>query len=428
MTKSAMSRAALVQENAELRARLEEAEETLRAIRAGEVDALIITDQQGSKIFTLKSADRPYRIMFETMAEGALTLAPNGTILCCNRRFAAMLESSPENLLGKAFKTFIAPVDQAAVEALLKPEPASSIDESLSLVTARGSFVPVHISGSLFTDDGIHAIAVVVTDLSAQLRDAAEIRRLNENLEKRIKERTAELETAYQEIESFRYSVSPDLRAPLRHIQGYGELLMRSAGDALGPQPRHYLDMVVDAARQMAALIEDLLSFSRMGRAERRIEQIALDELVHEAIDQLAHETEGRSIDWQIHPLPRITGDRSMMRLVLVNLLSNAVKFTRLRPRATIEVGTLSGKPDEATVYIRDNGVGFDMRYADKLFGVFQRLNSAEDFEGTGIGLANVKRVVTRHGGRVWAEGETNKGATFYFSLPREERSGSHEQ
>jgi light-regulated signal transduction histidine kinase (bacteriophytochrome) len=195
-------------------------------------------------------------------------------------------------------------------------------------------------------------------------------------------------------------------------------LLKNSAGANLNPQARHQLDTILDSSKEMATLIEDLLSFSRMGRAEQRIEKIDLNSVVRETVDQLSQESHGRSIDWQIAPLPEVQGDRSMLRLALINLLSNAVKFTRTRPQARIEIGSLNGKKDEVTVFVKDNGVGFDMRYVDKLFGVFQRLHRASEFEGTGIGLANVRRVVSRHGGRTWAESELDRGATFYFSLP----------
>jgi light-regulated signal transduction histidine kinase (bacteriophytochrome) len=217
--------------------------------------------------------------------------------------------------------------------------------------------------------------------------------------------------------------VSHDLRAPLRHIDGFLSLLKERTEASLDEQSRHYMDTISRAARRMAALIDDLLSFSRMGRQEIATTRVALSALLREVLHDLEPETASRTIDWHIEDLPLISGDRSMLRVVLVNLISNALKFTQPRARAEITIGCLreygNGNENEIVVFVRDNGVGFDMQYAGKLFGVFERLHSVEDFEGTGIGLANVRRVITRHGGRTWAEGKVDGGATFYFSLPR---------
>lgn len=240
---------------------------------------------------------------------------------------------------------------------------------------------------------------------------------LNAELEQRVRERTALLEAANKELEAFSYSVSHDLRSPLRHISGYVQLLQMRKSD-LDAKSLHYLDTIADAARRMGALIDDLLAFSRIGSAEMHRTTIRLGELVHSSIAELQPETKGRKIEWVIAPLPDIQGDPSLLRLVVSNLLSNAVKYTRPRREATIEIGS-TADTRESVIFIRDNGVGFDMRYVDKLFGVFQRLHRAEDFEGTGIGLANARRIIQRHGGRTWAEGELDRGATFYFSIPK---------
>ena len=231
-------------------------------------------------------------------------------------------------------------------------------------------------------------------------------------------ERTAKFETANKELESFAYSVSHDLRAPLRHVDGFLELLQKRTGTALDEQGRHYMVTISDAARKMELLIDDLLSFSRMGRHAMRFQKVELEPLVRDVIRELEPDAAGRSIEWRIGDLPVVGGDAAMLRLVLVNLISNALKFTRQSEQVKIEIGcTLDGK-NEIVVFVRDNGVGFDMTYADKLFGVFQRLHRAHEFEGTGIGLANVRRIITRHGGRTWAEGKVDQGATFFFALP----------
>jgi len=253
------------------------------------------------------------------------------------------------------------------------------------------------------------------------LERALAVRRLrleNAALERRVRERTAELESANKELEAFSYSVSHDLRAPLRHIDGFAELLANSAGSTLSEKDARYLNLIITSVNQMNRLIDDLLDFSRMGRAEMLRTQVDLQELLEKVIEGLQPETEGRNIVWKKGSLPLVQADPSLLRQVFTNLLSNAVKYTGPRDPAEIEIGC-KVEPEETVIFVRDNGVGFDMQYADKLFGVFQRLHSKEDFEGTGIGLANVRRIIARHGGRTWAEAELDKGATFYFSLPR---------
>ena len=250
-------------------------------------------------------------------------------------------------------------------------------------------------------------------------REQEELRRVNETLEQRVLARTAELDATNKELEAFSYSVAHDLRAPLRHMDGFIRLLKKHAYAALDERNQRYLGIISDSARQMGLLIDDLLAFSRVGRAELQLRAVSLHQLVEEAMQELSEETQGRNIAWKIGQLPEVMVDRSMMRLVMINLLANAVKFTSKREHAEIEVGASSNEADEIVVFVRDNGVGFDMEYAGKLFGVFQRLHPAEEYEGTGIGLANVQRIIHRHKGRTWAKGEVDRGATFYFSLPK---------
>jgi PAS domain S-box-containing protein len=259
-----------------------------------------------------------------------------------------------------------------------------------------------------------HAILETNNDITDRKRRELEVRTLNAHLERR----TAELQATNRELEAFAYSISHDLRAPLRHTVGYTELLQRNAAASLDPKNRRYMTLILEAAKRMGNLIDDLLAFSRIGRAETRMVRLSLDQLVKEALHDIRPETEGRNIAWNVGPLPDVYGDRSMLKLVLVNLLSNSVKFTRTRAQAEIEIGCAADNPGETVIFVKDNGVGFDMQYADKLFGVFQRLHPTEAFEGTGIGLATVQRVIHRHGGRVWAEGVVDRGATFHFSVP----------
>jgi PAS domain S-box-containing protein len=252
-----------------------------------------------------------------------------------------------------------------------------------------------------------------------------EIRKLNAELEQRVAQRTSELEATNKELEAFTYSVSHDLRAPLRHIDGFSKLLLEEHSAELSDQAQHYLNRVRDGARRMGQLVDDLLNLSRVGRQELRCQIVGLNPLVEEVRRELQPDMEGREIDWKISPLPFVECDPALMKQVFANLLSNAVKFTRPRERAVIEVGTMT-RHGQPVVFVRDNGVGFSMKYADKLFGIFQRLHRQEDFEGTGVGLATVQRILRKHGGRVWAEGALDKGATFYFVLgePEGRRAG----
>ena len=242
-----------------------------------------------------------------------------------------------------------------------------------------------------------------------------EIRKLNRELGKRA----TELEASNNELESFAYSVSHDLRAPLRHIAGYSELLQRQSSAVLDEKSQRFIRTILDSAKRMGNLIDDLLAFSRIGRAETKKTKVDLKQLVEEVVAEIGQYTRSRDIAWKIGALPVCYGDRSMLRIVVVNLVSNAVKFTRMRRPAEIEIGSAARNQDEVEVFVRDNGAGFDMQYVNKLFGVFERLHLSEQFEGTGIGLATVQRIIHRHGGRVRGEGALDQGATFYFSLPK---------
>jgi len=243
---------------------------------------------------------------------------------------------------------------------------------------------------------------------------------LNETLEQQVETRTAQLEASNKELESFSYSVSHDLRAPLRHVVGFVELLSNHMQETLDDQGRHYLDIISKATSDMGQLIDDLLSFSRIGKAEMRNGKVNPNSLLKQVIEAYEPEIRARSIEWDIGKLPCVKGDSEMLKLVLSNLVSNALKFTSKKQTARIEVGSKTDpeNTNQAVFHVKDNGAGFDMRYKEKLFGVFQRLHSQKEFQGTGIGLANVKRLVQRHGGRVWAEGAIDEGAVFYFTLP----------
>jgi PAS domain S-box-containing protein len=642
------TREELAREVAELRSRLNEAEETLRAIRSGEVDALVVQGPQGDQVFSLKGAEQPYRVLIEEMNDGAVTLSADGIVLYANRRLAEMVRLPLERVLGAAFRAFVAPADHGKLEALLQAGRSGRSGGEIAGRADDGTEVPWHLSLNSLPADAPAALCVVATDLTehkkaaedlqrahselerrvaerttalartvqeldasrvaalnmmedaiaarkcavqtalalqkevterkraeealtlqarianiflaipdeemfnevlkvildvmrspfgvfgyideagalvvptmtrqiwdkcqvpdktfvfprvtwgerswprairekkanysnevstkapaghvtvtrhislpilfqgeviglfqvanketdyteADVRTLADIagqiapilnarlrreraqealRKLNAELEQRVRDRTAELDAANRELEAFSYSVSHDLKAPLRSVDGYARMLEEDYAERLDDEGRRLLRVVRDSARDMGQLINDLLTFSRLSRKDLNFTRLNMRSLADDAQRQAMQNTGGRRLRWEIGELPPAFGDETTIREVWINLLSNAAKFTRPREEATISIaGRTDG--DEVVYSVRDNGVGFDMAYKDKLFNVFQRLHTVDEFEGTGIGLALVQRVIQRHRGRVWAEGKVGEGATFCFTLPR---------
>ena len=368
----------------------------------------------------LRVSEERYRRIVDTAREGIWELGPDILTTFVNARMAEMLGYSEKEMIGQPASDFMFDEDridhQNKMDNRRRGEP-----ENFERRFRRKDGVAVWTLASatpIVNDEHrfMGSIAML-TDITERKRAETELHALKDDLEIRVAERTTQLEAANRELEAFSYSVSHDLRSPLRAIDGFCHILLDDYPDKLDDEGKRLLNVIRDNTSRMGQLIDDILQFSRTGRLEISFSEIDMEKLARAVIEEIQPSIDHSKLQLEIEAIPSSTGDRAMMHQVFVNLLSNAIKFSRAKELAMIKVGG-SIEGDEAVYYVRDNGAGFDMQYAHKLFGVFQRLHGANEFEGTGIGLAIVKRIITRHGGRVWAEGKVNEGATIYFALP----------
>ena len=370
----------------------------------------------------LRESEQRFREMFDDAPVAYHELDAEGRFVKVNKAELSLFGTTAEEVLGEYGWKFTADEIQTRERVLAKLAGTMPPSDGVERTYRRkdGTSIPVVIRDRLLRDRAgkIVGIRTITQDIADLKRAEREIRMLNAELEQRVIERTAQLEAANKELEAFSYSVSHDLRAPLRHIDGFADLLKKQSGASLDEKGQRFLKTIGESAKQMGMLIDDLLVFSRMGRTEMQHETVNTKEIVNSLIERISHDVQGRAIEWVVDGLPNVEGDASMLRLVFQNLLENAVKYSRPREKARIEIGC-ADKDGAYNFFVGDNGVGFDMRYAHKLFGVFQRLHRLDEFEGTGIGLANVRRIIARHGGTTWAEGAVDKGATIYFSIPK---------
>ena len=371
----------------------------------------------------LKQSEEYFRTMFEVASIGMAKANPHtGQFVRVNRKMTEITGYSVEEMLQMRVTDLTHPDDRQrdgeAFRRVVRGEaPHYHIEKRY--VRKDGAVVWVNVNMTVIRDAAGQPIRTMaaIEDITARKRAEEEINKLNADLEQRVRDRTAQLEFANKELESFSYSVSHDLRAPLRAINGFASILSQRHASQLDEEGQRTLGVVRAEAERMRRLIDDLLEFSRMGRQTMQQEEVDMHAMAQSTFDQCAAQAPGRDIRLKLHPLPPAHGDAALLSHIWTNLISNAVKYTRTRPVAEIEI-TGRKESDELIYCVQDNGVGFDMRYVHKLFAVFQRLHSEEEFEGTGVGLALVQRIVLRHSGIVWAEATLNKGAAFYFTLP----------
>ncbi len=426
----------LLLENTKLRRRLAEAEETLNAIRKGDVDALIVSGPQGEQVYTLKGAEQPYRILVESMNEGALSLTENGIIMNCNTAFAQICGASSGSLIGSSIRDLVSETNIDKFETFWKQACERETRGELELKFDSRT-VPVFISTRARIIEGEYWVFVVVTDISEQKQNEAELEKYRTHLEQLVDEKTEELRAANEELlvandelamrntelemlnnelDSFVYSVSHDLRAPLRIMEGFAKIVSEDHGEKLDAEGRSYLARIRSGSERLTKLIGDLLGLSRVARQSVKKMDYDLSSLVSSVVSNLREADPARNTEVIIAKGLRDSVDPDLMRIVFSNILGNAWKFTSKTEKAKIEFGARD-QGGKTVYFVKDNGVGFDPTYMNKMFLPFQRLHSEEEFEGTGIGLAIVERIIKKHGGKVWAEGAVGKGATIYFSL-----------
>ncbi len=385
----------------------------------------------------LEMQSRMLQSVLDSMAEGLVAVDEQGKFIIWNPAAQKILGLGAANLDSQKWSEHYGlflddtvtpfPAEQLPLARAIRGETCTAQMFVRNPELDEGAWIEVNGGPLKDKDGGVRGGVVAFRDITQKRNSEREIHQLNSELEHRVAVRTAQLEEANQELESFTYSVAHDLRAPLRHIAGFSGILLEEFGPALNAEAGRYLQRIHEGTQKMGQLVDELLALARVGRQALNLQVTGLTTMVNEVIGILQPEIEGRSVEWKIADLPFVECDPTLTRQVFQNLISNALKYSRPRSPAVIEIGQMDVNGD-SVIFVRDNGVGFSMKYADKLFGVFQRLHRSEEFEGTGVGLATVHRIIKKHQGRVWAEAELGSGATFYFTLGGPQPAAAHEE
>ena len=379
-------------------------------------------ERQGVRV-QLRTAERRWKAIIGTALDAVIIMDAAGIITDWNERAEKVFGWPAAEVVGRLLSDTIVPpqyraAHQRGIEHFLKTGTGPILGKRVELTALRknGPEFPVELTVTPIRLGDAWLFCAFLRDISDRHEGEREIKQLHEDLEGRVAQRTSALAAVNHDLEAFTYSVSHDLRAPLRHVSSFVRILVEEFQDTLDPKARHYLKRIEDGAQRMSHLVDDLLTLARVGKQDLQLRATPLAPIVERIILALKSETTERQIDWQVGELPVVQCDAGLMGIVLTNLLSNAVKYTRPRERAVIAIGQTE-RDGEQVLFVRDNGVGFDMKYADKLFGVFQRLHRAEEFDGTGVGLATVERIAHKHGWKIWAEALVDQGATFFFTF-----------
>ena len=398
---------------ADLTARLAEAEETLRAIRGGAVDALVVASPQGDQVFTLQGAETPYRLLVEAMNEAALMLAPDGTVLYANARFAELARTPFEQVAGSSWKQYFPAHEHPRIEEFLAAAPRHGSRGELALQTGDGALLPVQLSLRSMRREGVEGFSVVLADLTDRKAIEAELRKAHDDLEAHVRQ----LQEMVAELEQYSYSISHDMRGPLRSMSMFSQMLLQDHAHSLDATGRDYLRRIASAAKRLDSLIQDVLAYSRLSRAEMKLEPVDLDTLVNEIIQQYPN-LQSAQARFAVHrPLLPVLANRAALTQCLSNLLGNAVKFVAPGETPRVSIWT-ERREGQVRVWVADEGIGIEAAQQDRIWGIFERIHNRETYEGTGIGLSIVKKAVERMGGKIGVESEPDKGSRFWFQLP----------
>ena len=429
----------LLAENERLRIQLEEATETIQAIRSGQIDALVVEGKEGHELYTLKTADITYRVIIETMNEGAVTLGPGGLIVYCNSTFASLVSTPLSKVIGLPFYLFVNPDCQSLCQELFAEGRTENRKEEITLLDSTGQLVPCLLSVTTLELDEGASLSVIVTDLTVQKENQQLLRQNNDRLEKSntaLEISNNALNLSNENLQQFAYVASHDLQEPLRKIQSFGDLLKENYGPQLGADGLDMITRMGAAATRMSLLIKDLLNFSRLTTKQIPFVPVSLDTLLTEILDDLSMAVAESGAVVEYNDLPEVQGDPSQLHQLFLNLLSNALKFRRAdtAPHICLSARQLvaSAIPASALatriknrrnqpfyeISVVDNGIGFDDQYVDRIFQVFQRLHGKSSYPGSGVGLAICRKVAFNHHGGLTAQSKPGEGATFKVYLP----------